>query len=349
MIYDIIVVGGGPAGASFCREIDPKFKVLLIDGQGEENKKPCGGLLAPDAQKALAHFNMVLPKSVLVDPQIFSVKVIDLNRNNVSYYQRHYLNMDRYAFDKWLVSLIPNTVDIISGRCLKITRNGDIFTVEGSYKGKTFSYEAKSIVGADGAKSVVRSSFFSRKISHYVAIQEWYNTPSEKVPYYSCIFDPKTSDSCSWTIHKDEHLIFGGCFDPKDCSKQFNLQKERLSKFLNYDFGTVVKREACITYRPRSFKDFITGENSVYLLGESAGFISASSFEGISSAIKSGSLLAQAFKSQNSPNNIAKKYKKSALSLKIKMYLKIYKRWFMYTPLIRGLIMDLGIQSIKVR
>ena len=40
--------------------------------------KPCGGLISGDAQKALASFDMTLPKDVLVDPQIFAVKTIDL-------------------------------------------------------------------------------------------------------------------------------------------------------------------------------------------------------------------------------------------------------------------------------
>ena len=81
MIYDIAVVGGGPAAATFARRyliLCPGASLLLIDGQNEQHKKPCGGLLAPDSQKALAHFDLTLPKEVLVDPQIFTVQTIDL-------------------------------------------------------------------------------------------------------------------------------------------------------------------------------------------------------------------------------------------------------------------------------
>ena len=108
MIYDIAVVGGGPAAATFARRyliLCPGASLLLIDGQNEQHKKPCGGLLAPDSQKALAHFDLTLPKEVLVDPQIFTVQTIDLCSRQVRYYQRYYLNMDRYAFDRWLLSL----------------------------------------------------------------------------------------------------------------------------------------------------------------------------------------------------------------------------------------------------
>ena len=106
-IYDIAVVGAGPAGAVFVKELSqarPDLKIILIDGQSPDSAKPCGGLLAPDAQKLLAKFDLVLPKSVLEDPQIFAVETIDIEQKLVRYYQRHYLNMDRYAFDRWLVS-----------------------------------------------------------------------------------------------------------------------------------------------------------------------------------------------------------------------------------------------------
>jgi len=90
--------GAGPAGATFARRLaqqSPELKILLLDAQDEGHKKPCGGLLAPDAQKTLAHFDLVLPKSVLADPQIFAVETMDLRTRRVRYYQRYYLNIVR--------------------------------------------------------------------------------------------------------------------------------------------------------------------------------------------------------------------------------------------------------------
>ena len=43
--------------------------------------------------------------------------------------------------------------------------------------------------------------------------------------------------------------------------------------------------------RPASFRDFCKGEKGIFLIGEAAGFISASSLEGISSAIGSAKTL----------------------------------------------------------
>ena len=72
MVYDVAVIGAGPAGSTLSKRLaSNNRKVLLIDAQNDSSKKPCGGLLAPDAQKELAHFDLVLTKKILVDPQNF--------------------------------------------------------------------------------------------------------------------------------------------------------------------------------------------------------------------------------------------------------------------------------------
>ena len=44
--YDIVIIGGGPAGATLARLLNfEKFKVLLVDGSKDE-AKVCGGLLS---------------------------------------------------------------------------------------------------------------------------------------------------------------------------------------------------------------------------------------------------------------------------------------------------------------
>ena len=109
--YDIAIVGLGPAGATLARLLDSRFRVLAIDKKTLEPsyaipatprafRKPCGGLLSPDAQRSLAAFDITLPADILVSPQIFSVRVVDLPHNLTRYYQRCYVNMDRHRFDQ---------------------------------------------------------------------------------------------------------------------------------------------------------------------------------------------------------------------------------------------------------
>ena len=347
-MYDIVIIGAGPAGSTLAKLISKtNKKILIIDAENEKNKKPCGGLLAPDAQKELAHYDLVITKDILVSPQIFSVKTMDLLSKQIKYYQRYYLNMDRYKFDKYLVSLIPKNVKKINGRVVSIKKQ-DNYILEVLEKNKKSIINSKIIVGADGCNSIVRRTFYKNNIMKYMAIQEWYKCVDTSNSFYSCIFDRKTSDSCSWLIHKDEYLIYGGAFDIKNSKDKFFEQKNRLSKFLNVDLNESVKREACLVYRPKRFKDFVTGKDGAYLIGEAAGFISASSFVGISSAIKSADILSKIIIKNDNINKITKLYRFKTINLKIKLRLKVIKRWFMYTSIVRNIIMMLGIDTIKI-
>lgn len=341
-LYDIAIVGAGPAGSTLARLLGKSgLSVLLIDGSTSGKSKPCGGLLAPDAQKALAGFDLSLPKSILVDPQIFSVKTIDLEADMVRYYSRFYVNMDREKFDRWLVSLVPENVDILNVRCSAIERDGEGFTLRCGGN----ILRSRMVVGADGANSIVRRSFFPGDIMYYVSIQQWFPAKETVSPFYSCIFDPVTSESCSWSIHKDGCFIYGGSFAPKHCREMFEKQKQRIEGKYGMHFGTPLKTEACKVYRPRKMRDFQTGSKGVFLIGEASGLISPSSFEGISSAILTAKSLAESIEKGG---NVAAHYRRATFKLRLRMRLKCFKRLFMYVPPLRRFVMRLGLMSIKV-
>ena len=345
--YDIAIIGAGPAGSTLARELAAKradMKIILIDGQSSKAPKPCGGLLSPDAQKVLARFGLTLPNSILADPQIFAVETIDLKEKLVRYYQRHYLNMDRYAFDKWLISLVPQSVDLCQEKCISATQRNATFILR-LRSGREIS--AKAIVGADGASSIVRKNFFRPCSKKYVAIQQHFQSMSDLLPCYSCIFDSQTSDSCAWSIRKGTDIIFGGAFDIKSGRKHFDKQKKHLEEMLKIELGEPTKTEACLVCSPRSPHDLICGRAGIYLIGEAAGFISSSSFEGISSAMLSGKLLADAIADSSNEDQAIKSYRKKCRKLQLKLYSKILKRAVLCSPFLRKSIMKSGIMSVK--
>ena len=349
--YDVIIVGAGPAGSNFARLLDTKkYKALIIDGS-EDHDKVCGGLLSPDAQDILARYDLCLPKDILASPQLFSVRTIDLSNNLVRHYRRSYMNVDRKGLDSFFKSLIPPSVDKISGRCKRVSPADSGYEIE-LVDGEKLC--CKWVVGADGASGNVRLSLFKHKaLQKYVAIQQWFSA-GETNPYYSCIFDNETSSGCSWIFFKDGMLIFGGAFDLKNCREAFEEQKKKLVEQGFVDegvFSEPKKTEACLVSRPRLLGGIFRGKNGAFLIGEAAGFISPSSFEGISYALFSGEMLADAFNrySRSKTSRIHRYYNRKTQKLKTKAGMRCIKRPFMYNKLLRKLVMKSGLTAINIK
>ena len=351
MNYDIAIIGAGPAGAALASFLPKQYRILLLDRRdlidGENRKaKCCGGLLAPDAQKMLGKMGLAVPKKVLVDPQMFLVRTIDFDNYLESYYQRFYFNMDRLMFDEWLLSIVPDNVDLALGcRFTSLIESSDGYELAFLYNNKIYTERVKLIVGADGAWSKVRQQIYDDNdtLKKYISIQEWFET-DKNMPYYGAIFDSEITDFYSWTIPKEGQLIIGSALSPdKDANRKFELLKDRLKEY-GLVFSNCIKREGAYLIRPRR-KDIITGNDHAALVGEAGGFISPSSAEGISYAIKSAYALAMSL--NDGIGDFQKRYRKNLKPVLNSITFKKMKSPGMYDKILRGMVIKSGILSSK--
>lgn len=353
-MYDIVIIGAGPAGSTLARMLDKKYKVLLVDKRNlidhtdYRREKCCGGLLAPAAQKMFSQLGLGVPKDVLTGPQMFSVKSIDYDNNIERYYPRHYINIDREKLDRWLISIIPETVETAFNCIFKSYKEvDDYLEIELRGSNRDYAVKTKILVGADGAISRVRRQAFKDSLipENYISIQEWYKT-NKDMPFYTSIFDKAITDFYSWIIQKDDYLLIGSAIPIKaDANERFSLLIEKLKR-CGYIEGNAYKRTGTLIMRTRKLGQINAIKGKIALIGEAAGFISPSSAEGISYALKSGAVLAKCINKYYS--NFGKEYVKKVNKIKVNIFIKNIKAILMYNKLTRLLIMKSRILSINI-
>ncbi|MEN1760351.1 FAD-binding protein [Anoxynatronum sibiricum] len=353
-MYDIAIIGAGPAGANLARLLGEAYKVVVMDRRDLESNHPvssrnkcCGGLLAPDAQKMIAKLGLGVPTEVLVDPQLFAVRTIDVTNGIEKLYQRFYYNMDREKFDRWMVSLLSLGVDKRFNAVYKgYEPMKDGVTVHFTQKGRRDSLKTRVLIGADGACSGIRKSIsMGRAVPDiYIAIQEWYENQVPQA-YYTAIFDEEISDFYSWIIPKNQYLVLGSALKANDKTwEKYHKLKEKLAHH-GFLFHHRVKKEGAFIYRPKHANQLWAGRDGIALVGEAAGAISPSSAEGISYALKSSLFLAQSL--NEGIDGFLGRYEKRLTKIRLNVIAKNAKAPFMYHSGLRKWVMQSGIQSIR--
>jgi len=373
-MYDIGIIGAGPAGATLARLLADRYRILLLDSG---RKKCCGGILTVKSQAVLAKLDLALPKGVLVDPQPFAVTIMDWDNRLVRSYARQYVNIDRDAFDRWILSLVPQSVDVRSNAVYqKAETSGNGLTLHFRENEEIKTAQVRWLVGADGAFSAVRREFFPNVLmpKRYIAVQHWFEqdvvsvAPNFGIDLWSDyigIFDSALTDFYIWMIPKCQQLILGGAFPletnkasrenqgsrglcPRtNASATMQIVKEKLES-LGLRFGSPSKREAGQILRPLRQTSLCFGDARTILVGEASGLISPSSAEGISGALVSALHLAEAFRQAGQKTDFDPSLYRRLLRNRLwRLWLNRYKMPLMFNPRLRKHVMLSGLTALR--
>lgn len=325
--YDTVVAGAGPAGVMAAFHAAQRGDVLLVDASTLPRDKSCGGMIHELSRDALAPYGDI-PESIVVGPRYVNFRYVDWDRNVRKPTELAFLNVDRAGFDAWLVSLLPDNVEVVGG-CAVTSLSQDEHGVSVALRadGTAFEVACANLVGADGARSAVRRALQVGTAGSYVTLQDYVTLNGEIEPFFDCIYARSLGDEFGYgyIMPKGDVAVVGSVFYPK--TKRPWEKQDRLLEILRAAYpqlGESVKREACSALYLRTPADVVPGVGRVLLAGEAGGFMSPSSGEGISYAIRSGILAGKAL-AANKPTAALAYYVGTTDTLRRDIYRRL--RW----------------------
>lgn len=103
-MYDVIVVGAGPTGATAAKTLaDSHLKVLLVERMKMPRYKSCSGVLIKKSMDLVSrYFGKAVPRSAMCTPTDNRGMIFTDDKGKEYAFEQEGVNIWRSSFDNWL-------------------------------------------------------------------------------------------------------------------------------------------------------------------------------------------------------------------------------------------------------
>lgn len=290
--YDVAIVGSGPAGSTAAHVLGSHgIRVLLVEKATLPRHKTCGGGIVYRAiQQIPAEINGCIEKKCY----IAEVNVLDINKKFSTKRSNPIVTMTmRENFDFSLLSIARHKGVIIEHNCevADVAIQTDCVKLQ-TNRGDFF---AKFVIAADGALSTIakkmnwdHSHLLIPALECEVSVSD---DTFERFSHASRFDFGMIPDGYAWVFPKKRHLSIGVLSMRRGAANLNELFIKYLQAIGINHIDKIERHGYIIPVRPRT-PPF--ARERVLLTGDAAGFADPVTAEGISFAIQSGRIAAQA-------------------------------------------------------
>lgn len=344
-MFDIIIIGGGPAGAIAAKILAKADKKVLLIEKDLSFKKPCGGGIRLDA---FAEFGI---DKKLIRSYINEI-VLETKRKTVAFdISRTPLGVvERCEFDAQLRDDAKRAgTELLEAKTIDVKVQEASVIVTAKTKDQSMDFEAAYIIAADGVLSGIR-----KKMGH--------GSVPCGLTHYSDVTTLKT-DKCHFYFDSNLAGRFYGWRFPyqggSDIGTASFKNGERTYIHNLFKYLGITERQKVKGYNIPVWEDPLFYDKRIFYVGDSAGQVLPFTYEGIYYAMKSAKILAETLIEGEDPSAYEKRWNKTFLkkfkTLKKLETIFLYNNFMIYLmiktvghPKVKPKVLDLWMDRSEI-